>query len=324
MNANQKKIIIVGSGVTGLTTAHQLALAGHQVDIVSLEGPNQNAHTSESAYAMSILVEWGGQPHIAPITVASRAKYIELSADKTSGIELLPAIVLHRNPVADPWYSDMADFRRATAVERGDLYADGLVMENTPVIDPSTYLPWLRAKVLALGVTINQLEVKNFDDLPADYDVIINCTGFGHAAITGDTSVYASRVQVVRVRNDNNKHITVSKTDDEDPNERCCIVPHADYITIGGFFDLGETLEIDHSQTQRILDRAMRVEPGLKVSLADVIEVRRAIRPERNASPLLERTTTAAGRPLVHSNGWDGMGYCAAWGAADTVVTLVG
>ncbi len=319
---NQKKIIIVGGGVTGLTTAHQLALAGHKVDIVSLEGPNENAHTSESAYAMSILVDWGGDTRIAPITVASRAKYIELSADKSAGIELRPAIVLHEHAVADPWYADKADFRLATAAERGDQYAVGHVMEKTPVIDPSTYLPWLRAKVLALGVTITKLEVKDFDALPAEYDAIVNCTGLGHAAITGDTSVFPVRVQVVRVRNDNNKHIKVCKTDDEGPNKRCCIVPHADYITIGGVFDGEATLEVDHSLTQGILDRAMLVEPGLKVSLEDVIEVRRATRPERSL-PLLELTTTAGGRTLVHSNGWDGMGYCGAWGSADTVVSYL-
>ena len=315
----QKNIIIVGSGVTGLTTAHQLALAGHKVTIVSLEGADKNPHTSDSAYAMSIPVAWNPDTRIAPFTVASRAKYTELSADKASGIELLPAIVLHRKTVADPWYSDLAGFRHATSSERGDLYDDGLVMENTPVIDPSTYLPYLRAKVIALGVTIQKLEVKSFDDLPAEYDAIVNCTGFGHRAITGDTSVFASRVQVVRVSNANNKHIRVCKTDDEDGDARVCIVPHEKYITIGGFFDGGETIDVDDSLTQRLLDNAMRVEPGLKVSLADVIEVRRAIRPERNM-PLLDRTTTAGGRILVHSNGWDGMGYCGAWGSADWVV----
>lgn len=316
-----KTVVVVGSGVIGLTTAHQLALAGFNVDIVSLEAPNENAHTSESAYAMSILVATGDS-RIAPITVATRAKFIELAADKNSGIELRSAIVLHENAAADPWYSDMADFRHATAAERGDQYADGHVMENTPVIDPSKYLPWLRAKVLALGVNITQLEVKDFDALPAKYDAIINCTGLGHAALTGDTSVFPVRVQVVRVRNDNNKHITVSKTDDEGPNKRCCIVPHADYITIGGVFDGEATLEIDHSLTQGILDRAMQVEPGLKVGLEDVIEVRRATRPERS-TPLIESTTTAGGRTLVHNNGWDGMGYCGSWGGADEVVSYL-
>ncbi|RTL45432.1 MAG: FAD-binding oxidoreductase [Candidatus Melainabacteria bacterium] len=318
---NTKNILVVGGGVIGLSVALRARQAGHDVTIWSLEGATALPNTSASAYALWVPV-YTADPRILPITEVTRAEFAALVSDNQSGIELRTAIVLKQHKGEEPWYANVDGFRHATAAELTDQYADGLAIDNTPVIDPEKYLPWLRSRVVAAGVKIEQHEVKQFVDTPSEFDTIINCTGLGTRALTGDTSIFPVRVQVVRVRKDNNQHISVCKTDDEGPNNRCCIVPHADYITIGGFFDGGETLEVDESQTQAILDRAMRVEPGLKLSAADIIEVRRATRPERS-TPWIENTVTTDGRQLIHCTGFNGMGYLCSWGAADTVASYL-
>jgi D-amino-acid oxidase len=321
-NTFAKKVLVIGGGVIGLSAALRARQAGNDVTIWSLEGPDALPNTSASAYAMWVPV-YTSDPRVLPITEVTRAELTKLAADKNTGVELRTAIVLKQHKGDEPWYANVDGFRHATRQELVTTeYADGLAIDNTPVVDPSKYLPWLRAQVIAAGVTIEQHEVKAFTDVPPEFDTIVNCTGLGTRALTGDTSIFPVRVQVVRVRRDNNQHIKLCKTDDEGPNDRCCIVPHADYITIGGFFDGGETLEIDDSQTQAILDRAMRVEPGLKVGLEDIIEVRRATRPERT-TPWIENTTTTDGRQLIHCTGFNGMGYLCSWGAADTVASYL-
>lgn len=315
---NAKKILVVGGGVIGLNVAARAIAAGHKVTIWSLEGAGDLPNTSASAYALWVPC-YTADPRVLQIANDTRDELTALASDPATGVELRTAIVLKEHVTDEPWYKDTAGYRRATAEERTDAYADGFAVDNTPVIDPSKYLAWLRAEVIAAGVVIEQRKLESFADVPAEFDAIVNCTGLGTRALTGDTTIVPERVQVVRVRNTKNRHITATKTDDDGPNKRCCVVPHGDYITIGAHFDgPHETFEPDASQVQNILDRAMRMEPGLRVGLEDVVEVRRALRPERS-TPWIEKTTTADGRLLVHATGHNGMGYLTSIGTAKVV-----
>ena len=60
----KQHVLVIGAGVSGLTTALALLQAGHKVTIRSKEYGGQYAHTSMSAYAMWVPMKMDADPRI--------------------------------------------------------------------------------------------------------------------------------------------------------------------------------------------------------------------------------------------------------------------
>jgi D-amino-acid oxidase len=290
--SNKHNVLIIGAGVSGLTTALKLLNAGHAVTLWSKEGPDAHPHTSASAYAMWVPITFDAR--LQKWADEGLTEFSALAADSATGVVL----------------------RQITQL-KPDGHAPN-VIENAPVIDPPVYLDWLRAQVVTAGGVIEKRSVSSLSEAPAAYDVIVNCSGLAARELAADPAVYADRVQVITIKANGFNRVVI---DDEGPNKRACVVPHASYIKLGAVFDgRNETLETDDAHTQDILDRCNRMVPELQARREDILSVVRALRPEREGwLPRVEKTTLPDGRTLVHNYGHDGMGFILSHGIADEI-----
>lgn len=310
-----KNVLVIGSGVSGLTTALALLKSGHQVTVWSREAPGHFGHVSLNAYAMWVPVKLDGDARVERWTSESRPAFAALAGKPETGVELRSIYVLKQEH-NEPWYAgSVKDFRHARPDELTSQYKDANVLENAPVIDPARYLTWLYSQIVAAGGKFAQQVVTNLAATPAEFDVVVNTSGLGARQLAADDTVFPDRIQVVKIKHNGFNRVVI---DDDGPNKRACIVPHRDYIKLGAVFDgKHEDLAVDANHTADILARCKRMVPGFRAEPGDVIEVSRALRPEREGwLPRVEILPLAGNRQVVHNYGHDGMGYLLSHGIA--------
>lgn len=313
-----KNVLVLGSGVSGMTVALKLARAGARVTVWSREAAGQFAASSYNAYAMWWPVADAAQPRLEQWANDTRDELTALATDASTGVVLRKVMSL-KTSHQTPWFAKLAGFRHAAVGEVSSQYADAHVVEGCPIVDPVVYLPWLHNQALVAGVQFEQRVVTSFGDCPAVFDAVVNCTSLGARQLTGDKDLYPSRFQVVKIKHNGFDSVVF---DDEGPNKRACIVPHRDYIKLGAVVDEHiETTEIDDAATLDILQRCSKMVSGFKADLEDVLSVARAFRPERRFVRVEREDVN--GRVIVHHYGHDGMGYIIAAGTASEVVKLV-
>jgi D-amino-acid oxidase len=313
-----KNLLVIGSGVSGMTAALKLAQAGHKVTVWSREASTVFADSSFNAYAMWWPVADPAQPRLEPWADVTYARLSALAQDPTTGVQMRKIFSLQTS-TGKPWFAKLPFFRNAQPGEISAEYADAFVLDQAPVVDPEVHLPWLRKQLELAGVSFEQRTVDNLTDCPGQFDALINCTSLGARKLVGDASLYPSRFQVVKIKHNGFDRVVF---DDGGPNSRACIVPHKDYIKLGAVVDEHiETTEIDDAATVDILRRCCKMVPGFKADLSDVLKVTRAFRPER--ATVRVEPEIVGNRLVVHNYGHDGMGYILAIGIAEEIVALL-
>lgn len=135
-------ILVIGCGVSGLTTGLCLQEAGHRVTIWARERPPYTTSNIAAAvwypylaYPIGRVTGWGGVAY---------QKFKALSADPATGVVVLPTLEPLGEPDApDPWWiSAVEGFRHATPDELPAGYQDGYIFPS-PVIDTGVYLDYL-------------------------------------------------------------------------------------------------------------------------------------------------------------------------------------
>ena len=176
----------------------------------------------------------------------------------------------------------------------------------------SIHLPWLVARLRALGGTVERREVASLDELEAD--AVVNCAGLGARELAGDASLVAVRGQVVRVAA---PEVREWLLDQSDPQRLVYVVPRVNDVVLGGTADEGaEDRTPDPATTDAIRARCAALIPALRD--APVLGVAVGLRPARPAVRL-----EAEGR-VVHCYGHGGAGVTLAWGCAGEVAALLG
>ncbi|HEY7619847.1 MAG TPA: FAD-dependent oxidoreductase [Solirubrobacteraceae bacterium] len=292
------RAIVVGAGVVGLTAAVCLREAGVQADVVAREAPEETT----SAVAAALWYPYRALP-VGRVTAWSAATYEHLAglADVPgSGVRMRLGTELH---ATDPWWRDaVPDLQRV---------ADGLRF-SAPAVDMSVHLPWLVARLRALGGSLERRAVASFDELRAD--VVVNCAGLGARELAGDDSLVAVRGQVVRVAA---RSVEEWLLDQSDPARLVYVVPRERDVVLGGTAQEGaEDRAPDAATTAAILERCAAALPVLRG--APVLGVAVGLRPARP-----EVRLEAEGR-VVHCYGHGGAGVTLAWGCAVEVAALLG
>lgn len=212
--------VVVGSGISGLTTAISLLEAGHAVRIVAAE----RALSTTSAVAAAVWFP----THVAPWERVSGwgAHTFDVLAEQASaqvpGVVMRESLSLYRESPGEPaWTAAVGNLRPARADELPPGYAHGL-RYAVPLAEMPRYLPWLEERVRALGGEVDQRRLRSLDDVGEEADVVINCAGLGAGALVDDPSVYPVRGQIVRV---SNPGLTMSVRDEEHPGGRAYVHP---------------------------------------------------------------------------------------------------
>jgi D-amino-acid oxidase len=322
---NTRDVLLLGCGVSGLTTGILLLRNGHRVTIWARDVPPYTTSNIAAAvwypyraYPIERVLTWGS---VAYTTFRELVNTPESGVIFANVLDLLPA---HENE--DPWWaSSVEGFRHARADELPAGYGDGFVFD-APVIDTSIYLNYLRAQFeTAGGVIVDNRTVNDLAEAFAVCDVVVNCTGLGARELVRDTSLTPSRGQVVRVRHNGFRQVMLDDYTDYGPNRLAYIVPRIDDIILGGTaIDGEESIAEDEAETPAILHRCAALAPEFaSLKPEDILEVKVGLRPVRPAVRL-EVEAPTPGRWLVSNYGHGGAGITLSWGCAAEVAEHIG
>jgi D-amino-acid oxidase len=315
------RILVIGAGVSGLTTGLLLLRDGHEITIWAKDVP---PHTTSNR-AAAVWYPYRAAPidRVTRWGAASYRTFVRMAAEEPEAGTLVSTVFdlrAERDDTLPEWASEVGGVRHATAEELPPGYADGFVFD-TPVIDTSIYMSYLRAAVEQAGGRIAQRAVDSLDEAFAASSVVVNCAGLGSRELLGDTDVHAARGQVVRVRHNGYRRVLL---DDFGPNALAYIVPRLHDIILGGTDEEDrEDTTPDPEQTRGILQRCAKLAPEFAgITEEDILEVRCGLRPLRS-TVRLELERPAPDRVLVHNYGHGGAGVTLSWGCAAEVVELL-
>ncbi|MFI6357876.1 FAD-dependent oxidoreductase [Streptomyces sp. NPDC050743] len=293
-------MIVVGSGVAGLTTAVVLAESGRRVRVWAREPAERTTSAVAGGLWWPYRIE--PEPLVGAWALASLAVYEESAGrpDET-GVRLVDGV--HQGTRLDElgaWGGRVPGLRAV---------ADGLAA-RLPVIDMPVHLAWLRERLAKAGGVIEAREVTDLAAVPAP--VVVNCSGLDARSLVPDPAVRPVRGQLVVVENPG---VTTWFTSvDHSSAASTYFIPQPGGLLLGGTAEEDDwSLEPDPATAAAIVARCAAVRPEL--AQARVLDHRVGLRPAREAVRL-ERQPLPDGRTLVHNYGHGGAGITVAWGCA--------
>ena len=357
-----KGVLVIGAGVSGLTSALCLRRKGFEVTVVA----DQFAPQVTSVVA-GALWEWPpavcGHHHDQVSLERSKVWcqksyeiFADLAREPATGVFLRPVTFYLQSPINDD-VRQRAKVNELKEKVRQFKHDAALIQENgvnaqlgfrdaysylAPMIDTDVYMHWLLGEARKVGCRIIEGKItgrlrEQEHSLTRQYEVdaIINCTGLGACELTGDL-VTPLRGALVRIRNDGKSmpRITqahcVSYDGSGEGSGFIFIVPRGeDTLVLGGLaepdqWDLNVSLN-NYDPIRRMYERCVEFLPILKGATIDASEpVRVGLRPLRQQNVRLEREL---GTCIIHNYGHGGSGVTFSWGCslevAEQVETLI-
>lgn len=315
--SRQPEIVILGSGVIGMTTAICLSEAGAQVHVVA-DRPHQDT-TSALAGAL-----WGpyavSDERILEWSLCTLEELRRLASDEETGVRVIHGGEASRVLMEPPaWLHGFEDFRLADDHEVPAGYTMGWTY-SAPVVDMPVYLRYLRRRLDQHGVHVEIVPdpVRSLGEVITQADTVVNCTGLGARALVPDPSVVPKWGQLVVVANPG---VTSFFSDYPETEEPTYYIAHPDHVILGGcIFDDGVDDVEARAAASRIVERCSRIEPRLKG--AEILAVRTGLRPVRPEVRL--DLTVIDGTTVVHNYGHGGSGLTLSWGCARQVRRILG
>ncbi len=351
-------VLVIGAGVSGLTSALCLRRKGFAVTVIA----DRFAPEVTSVVA-GALWEWPpavcGRHHDQDSL--ARAKgwcdtsygiFADLALEPATGVFLRPVTFYFKQPVEEDQRQRLKMAEVADKVQQFR-HDPSLIQENgvnptlglrdayaylAPMIDTDVYMRWLLAVARRTGCLIVERKLlgslrEQEEALAREYgaDVIVHCAGLG-ARELADESVYPVRGALIRVRNDGRIVPRVTQahciSHDGSSAERgfLFIVPRGDdMVVLGGLAEPNERgldIGLHNSEAVRVMyQRCLEFLPALRGAEIDAAEpVRVGLRPFRNQGVRLE---AEADTRIIHNYGHGGSGVTLSWGCALEVAELV-
>ena len=308
--------LVIGCGVTGLSTAIRLQEAGLGVQIWTATLPQDSTSSVAAAtwypykaYPEDKVLDWGSRTYEV---------FEELTQNPESGVYMCEGIELWREPAPEPWWgSAVPSLRQCTSDELPPGYCDGYAFAQ-PVIEMPIYLRYLLERFTSAGGLVKQLVVNSLEEATRVARTVLNCTGLGARELVGDVQMTPIRGQIVRVRNPGLERCLL---DEGNPEGLTYIVSRSEDCILGGTAEEGRwDTEPDPEIAAAIVDRCVALEPWL--SGAPVLEHKVGLRPGR-PEIRLEREDLANGAFCIHNYGHGGAGVTLSWGCAEEALRLV-
>lgn len=309
-----ERIAVIGSGVIGLSIAHELAVARHEVTVLSDLDPLET--TSAAAGAIWFPYEAEQSPAVDVMLEASLRRFRAIAEDPDAGVDVREGIMIERTPEPDRSWTQWVD---ATPAAASDLPEGATGMRtHVPLATMTQYLPWLQEQCHALGVRFEQRSMTDVDALAHDFDVAIVAAGVRSGTLLGDDdSVVPIRGQVVRVANPGFWEFRI---DDDGPEGITYVLPRRDCLVLGGTHEVGAiSLDPDPEIEAGILARAAALVPA--IAGAEILSRAVGLRPARARLRIEE----VPGHPLrvIAAYGHGGAGMTLSWGTAERVAAML-
>lgn len=314
--AGAQQIVVIGAGVSGLTSALCLVEAGRPVRLWAAALPRQTTSAVAGAVwapprpSSARTLDWSAH---------SLHVFRELADDPDSGVRLAPALTVGDPDAARALSAAsglVPDLRPVDPAELPAGFTAGL-RATLPMIDMPHYLDYLTRRLAASGCDIEPRPVRSLKEAADAAPIVVNCAGVHAGALAGDDTVRPLFGQHVVLTNPGLRRLFVEMHDNP---EWVCYFPHPRRVVCGGISipDRWDTTP-DREISERILRRCRRIEPRLRE--AEVIETITGLRPGR---PSVRVEAEPLGRArCVHNYGHGGNGVTLSWGCARDVVRLV-
>ncbi|CAG8484864.1 3352_t:CDS:2 [Racocetra persica] len=269
-----KKIIVLGAGVSGLTTAVLLLEEGFEVKIVAEYFPNDVEFEFYAKYDKQTFFYFRKLSEQQQETGIMKVDYFQYYEDKND-----------YNPL---WYkkgifdSDEAKglelkFRH---VEKEDLSENfGFAFTHPSVtINPNQYLKYLFEKFKSMGGTCEQKRIFKLEELFEKNAVaIVNCSGLGSAFLTDakDPDVYPIRGQIVIAKSSPHTKeslpVSFSVIRKGNKKDTYCIPRNDGTVVLGGTYDEFAIKEFENLSSavpndetaEKIIERCITTRPDL-------------------------------------------------------------
>jgi D-amino-acid oxidase len=306
-------VLILGTGVIGLTTAVYLAESGLRVEVRSATLPERTTSAAAGAIWGLYLVEL--QERVLKWSRDTLDYLISLAAEPGTGVRLAEGIEASRKQATVPaWAPLLGSVRPCEPRELPPGFTSGFRF-TAPLLDMPIYLGYLLERFRAAGGRLRIAPIHSLEDAFSHSDLVINCTGLQARELADDQDVYPIRGQIVVIANPGVTEFFVEDADDVP--DQLYILPHGNKVVLGGTAEAGSwELEPDASIAKAIVARCAAVMPSL--ATAPVLAHRVGIRPGRRCVRLDEQPQPNGGR-LIHSYGHGGAGVTLSWGCAKEV-----
>lgn len=311
-------VVILGGGVSGLTTGVCLVEAGIDVTIQAPEV----AETTLSAAAGAIWGPYLVEPQkLVDIWGAKTLEVLrELALVQGAGVTVPSGVMVAQQDEEAPfWSAQLDDF---VACDPDALPADFVRgwRFSAPVVDMISYLRYLHGRFVSGGGVVETRRVESLEEAVggAGVDAVVNCTGVYARELVADALLLPIRGQTVIVENPGIEEFFVEERG-VDPRQIYWF-PEGDVVVLGGSLEPNVwSLEPDPAIAERIQRDCAAIEPAFEH--ARVIGHRVGLRPAR-AAIRLEREEIN-GVPVVHNYGHGGAGVSVSWGCAESARDLV-
>jgi D-amino-acid oxidase len=296
------EVIVVGGGVSGLTTAVLLAERGLNVRVWSRDPDAETASGISGGLCWPYRIE--PQEKALEWAVRSFRNFAWLAEQPAlTGVRLVRGRLGGGAAASVPpeWLSLVGSPPR------------------TPIVDMQTYLPYLRGRLAAAGGRCEQRAVASLTEASAEAPAVVDCSGLGARELAGDAELRPVRGQIVVVENPGIEEWFVSS--EAGAAETTYVLPQPYGLLLGGTADEdAEETTPDPATTRAIVERCARVHPAL--AGARILGVRVGLRPYR-PRVRLETELLPDGTPCVHNYGHGGAGVTVSWGCAREAVRLL-
>ncbi|WP_344564997.1 FAD-dependent oxidoreductase [Streptomyces axinellae] len=296
--------VVIGGGVIGLTTAVLLAERGMSVRLWDPQAPEETT----SAVAGGLCWPYRIEPRARALEWAVRSfRHFAWLAEQPplTGVRLVRGTM--PDSVPPPEWSALTG-----------------TPPRAPVVDMTSYLPYLLGRFEAAGGRCERRAARSLAEAAAEAPVVVNCSGLGARELVPDPAVRAVRGQVLVVENPGIEEWYVAASGAA--SETTYFVPQPFGLILGGTaHDGAEDRTPDPATAEAIVRRCAAIAPALAET--KVLEHRVGLRPFR-PSVRLEAERIPDGRGgeslCVHNYGHGGAGITVSWGCAVDAARLVG
>ncbi|WP_251917448.1 FAD-dependent oxidoreductase [Nocardia pulmonis] len=313
--ASVPDVLVLGSGVIGLTTAITLAESDRSV----LMWTDSDPAATTSAVAGAI---WGrGSGALGPVekvggwAARTRDELLAQAQDPDTGVRVVTGMEATRAAELAR-ETHISPTRRCDPAELPPGFRAGQWL-TAPLVDMPRYLSYLVRRFATAGGRIEYHRVTSLADTAGVAPVVVNCTGSAAHFLVPDAELRPVRGQHVVVANPGLDGFFVEQHAE---STWAAYFTHGDHVVLGGTADPGAWDRTPNPATAAaIIARCARIEPRL--ADAAVLAHLVGLRPERPTVRVeLDHTD---GRTLVHNYGHGGLGVTLSWGCAREVTELL-
>jgi len=310
-----KRIRVIGSGISGLSSAIELQERGHEVEIWTKDIAAKTVSAVAAAMWEPYLTKDPRGQAWSKVALERFRKEALLSA----GVFYRTASAYFRQPLKqDPeWASIVDGYKRLDPRDLDRDFVDGYSWECL-VAEMPIYLNYLLEQFHSKLGRIVIKEITDFDECFDDVDALVNCTGLASRKLCNDNEVHPIKGHLVLVERPPGFNEIV--IDDYYPGGIRYIITRGDNVVLGGSSEHNiYSSTINPDLADAIHRRCIDLAPALKGSR--IIRRATGLRPARSSVRLAAEITK--NKPLIHNYGHGGSGMTFSWGCAKEVADLI-